>query len=48
VADTFALSAGETRLLLAAPRGQALPPSGSHRIAFDVVAADAEHALATE
>lgn len=46
VAATFALTAGEARLLLAADRGQALLLAGSHRIAFQAIASDAEHALA--
>jgi type IV secretory pathway VirB4 component len=46
VATTFALTAGEARLLLAAPRGQALLLCGGrHRIAFEVVASGAEHTL---
>jgi type IV secretory pathway VirB4 component len=46
IADTFALTAGEARALLAAERGQALLLSGSHRVAFHVVASRREHQLA--
>ncbi len=47
VGDAFALTAGERRLLLTAPRGQGLLISGIHRTAFEAVASTTEHALAT-
>jgi len=47
VGDAFGLTAGERRLLLTARRGFGLLVSGSNRTAFEVVASDAEHALAT-
>jgi hypothetical protein len=46
IADTFALTAGEARTLLAAGRGQALLLAGSHRVAFHVVASAREHQVA--
>ncbi|GIH16340.1 VirB4 family type IV secretion system protein [Rugosimonospora africana] len=46
IADTFALTAGEARMLLAAGRGQALLLAGAHRVAFQVVASSREHTLA--
>jgi len=48
VATTFALTAGEARLLLSAAQGQALLLAGSHRIAFQPIASDSEHALVTD
>lgn len=47
VGDAFGLTAGERRLLLTARRGFGLLVSGSNRTAFEVVASDAEHVLAT-
>jgi hypothetical protein len=47
IADTFHLTGGEARLLLTAPRGQALLLSGQHRVTFQVVADPGEHHLAT-
>jgi hypothetical protein len=47
IADTFHLTAGEARLLLTAPRGQALLLSGQHRVTFQIVADPGEHHLAT-
>ena len=46
IADTFALTAGEARMLLAAGRGEALLLAGSHRVAFQTVASAREHQLA--
>lgn len=46
IADTFALTGGEARMLLAAGRGQALLLSGSERVAFQAVASPREHVLA--
>jgi type IV secretory pathway VirB4 component len=46
IADTFALTGGEARMLLAAGRGQALLLAGSHRVAFQTVASAREHQLA--
>jgi hypothetical protein len=47
VVDTFGLSDGERTFLLTADRGQALLSGGLHRVAFQAVAADAEHELIT-
>jgi type IV secretory pathway VirB4 component len=46
VADAFALTAGEARLLLTAERGQALLVAGTSRVSFRVVASAAEDVLA--
>ena len=46
VAAAFALSAGESRMLMSAERGQALLLSGTHRVPFVPVASDTEHVLA--
>ncbi len=46
IADTFALTAGEARRLLAAQRGEALLLSGSFRAGFHAVSSPAEHRLA--
>ncbi|MEJ3741814.1 conjugal transfer protein TraC [Actinomycetes bacterium KLBMP 9797] len=46
IADTFALTGGEARLLLAAGRGEALLLAGSHRVSFQTVASAREHQLA--
>jgi type IV secretory pathway VirB4 component len=46
IAETFALTGGEARMLLAAGRGQALLLAGSHRVAFQTVASAREHQLA--
>ena len=46
IADTFALTAGEARMLLAAGRGEALLLAGSHRVSFQTVASAREHQLA--
>jgi type IV secretory pathway VirB4 component len=46
IADTFALTGGEARMLLAAGRGEALLLAGSHRVAFQSVASAREHQLA--
>jgi len=46
IADTFALTGGEARMLLAAGRGEALLLAGSHRVAFQAVASAREHQLA--
>ncbi|MFB9319790.1 VirB4 family type IV secretion system protein [Cryptosporangium minutisporangium] len=45
VTDVFALTTGEARQLLAARRGEGLLLSGTHRVAFDVVASPREHRL---
>jgi type IV secretory pathway VirB4 component len=45
VADAFGLTAGEARLLLAAERGEALLVAGTNRVAFRVVASNAEDTL---
>jgi type IV secretory pathway VirB4 component len=45
IADTFALTGGEARMLLAAGRGEALLLAGSHRVAFQTVASAREHQL---
>jgi hypothetical protein len=47
VVDTFGLSDGERAFLLSADRGHALLSAGVHRVAFQAVAADAEHDLIT-
>ncbi|GAA1025688.1 hypothetical protein GCM10009557_00580 [Virgisporangium ochraceum] len=46
ITATFALTAGEARMLLAAGRGEALLLAGSHRVAFQTVASGREHGLA--
>jgi len=46
VTETFGLTAGEARLLLAAGRGEALLLAGSHRVALQTVASQREHELA--
>jgi type IV secretory pathway VirB4 component len=46
MADTFALTGGEARMLLAAGRGEALLLAGSHRVVFQTVASADEHQLA--
>jgi DNA helicase HerA-like ATPase len=46
IADTFALTAGEARRLLAAGRGEALLLSGTFRVGFHAVSSPAEHRLA--
>lgn len=46
IADTFALTGGEARMLLAAGRGEALLLAGSHRVSFHTVASAREHQLA--
>jgi type IV secretory pathway VirB4 component len=45
IADTFALTGGEARMLLAAGRGEALLLAGSHRVSFATVASAREHQL---
>jgi len=45
IADTFGLTAGEARMLLAAGRGEALLLAGSHRVTFQAVASPREHEL---
>jgi type IV secretory pathway VirB4 component len=45
IAETFALTGGEARMLLAAGRGEALLLAGSHRVAFTTVASAREHQL---
>ncbi|WP_426513096.1 VirB4 family type IV secretion system protein [Dactylosporangium sp. McL0621] len=45
IAETFALTGGEARMLLAAGRGEALLLAGSHRVAFTIVASSREHQL---
>ena len=47
VAETFYLSEGEKRLLLAADRGEGLFFAGTNHIAIKIVASDAEHKLIT-
>ncbi len=47
VAETFYLSEGEKRLLLAADRGEGLFFAGANHIAIKIVASDAEHRLVT-
>jgi hypothetical protein len=46
IAETFALTGGEARMLLAAGQGEALLLAGSHRVAFHTVASAREHQLA--
>jgi type IV secretory pathway VirB4 component len=46
VAAAFDLTGAERHALLAARRGEALLVAGQHRVRFDVVADDEEHALA--
>jgi type IV secretory pathway VirB4 component len=46
IAETFALTAGEARRLLAAGRGEALLLAGTARVGFHAVASAAEHKLA--
>ncbi|WP_204000901.1 VirB4 family type IV secretion system protein, partial [Virgisporangium aurantiacum] len=46
IAETFALTGGEARMLLSAGRGEALLLAGSHRVAFQTVASTREHQLA--
>ncbi|MEU7874287.1 conjugal transfer protein TraC [Dactylosporangium sp. NPDC049140] len=45
IAETFALTGGEARMLLAAGRGEALLLAGAHRVAFTTVASTREHQL---
>ncbi|MEU1969680.1 DUF87 domain-containing protein [Micromonospora sediminicola] len=45
VADAFGLTAGESRLLLGARRGEGLLLSGTHRVSFHAVASKKEHRL---
>lgn len=45
IAETFSLTGGEARMLLAAGRGEALLLAGSHRVAFQTVASAREHQL---
>ena len=45
ISETFALTGGEARMLLAAGRGEALLLAGSHRVAFQTVASAREHQL---
>jgi conjugal transfer ATP-binding protein TraC len=47
VAETFYLSEGEKRLLLAADKGEGLFFAGTNHIAIKVVASEAEHKLVT-
>jgi type IV secretory pathway VirB4 component len=47
IADTFALTGGEARTLLAAGRGEALLLAGAHRVAFQTVASAREHRMAS-
>ncbi|MEV5704827.1 DUF87 domain-containing protein [Actinoallomurus sp. NPDC052274] len=47
ITEAFNLTDGERQLLASAHRGQGLLAAGSDRVAFDVVASPAEHALAT-
>ena len=47
VSDAFALTAGEARLLLSAPRGEALLVAGRARVPFRSLASPAEHRLLT-
>ena len=48
IAETFALTGGEARMLLAAGRGEALLLAGSHRVAFQTVASAREHQLCAD
>jgi hypothetical protein len=45
IADTFALTGGEARRLLAVARGEALLLAGTQRVGFQVVASHREHEL---
>jgi type IV secretory pathway VirB4 component len=45
IADTFALTGGEARMLLSAGRGEALLLAGCHRVALQTVASAREHQL---
>jgi type IV secretory pathway VirB4 component len=45
IAETFALTGGEARRLLAASRGEALLLSGTFRVGFTVVSSPAEHKI---
>ncbi|WP_374273656.1 VirB4 family type IV secretion system protein [Actinoplanes sp. M2I2] len=47
VADAFGLTGGERRMLLGARVGHGLLVCGSNRTAFEAIASQAEHALAT-
>ncbi|GAA4617203.1 hypothetical protein GCM10023195_76680 [Actinoallomurus liliacearum] len=47
ITEAFHLTDGERQLLASAHRGQGLLAAGSDRVAFEVVASPAEHALAT-
>lgn len=47
VADAFGLTAGERRMLLAAPVGHGLLICGPHRTAFESIASKTEHRYAT-
>ncbi len=47
IADTFNLSEGEKRLLLAADKGEGLFFAGANHVAIKVVASDMEHRLIT-
>ncbi|MFC0532124.1 VirB4 family type IV secretion system protein [Phytohabitans kaempferiae] len=47
VADAFGLTAGERRILLAAPPGHGLLLSGTSRTSFQAIASPTEHAIAT-
>lgn len=47
VVDAFHLSSGERQFLLSAERGQGLLAAGTQRVAFETIASDSEHALAT-
>jgi hypothetical protein len=47
VADVFHLTAGEARLLLAAPRGEALLVAGAARVSYQAIASPTEHATIT-
>lgn len=46
VSEAFGLTAGESRLLLSAPRGEGLLVAGRSRIPFRAVGSAAEHRLA--
>jgi len=47
VADVFHLTTGEARLLLAAPRGEALLVAGTSRVSYQAIASPTEHATIT-
>ena len=47
IADTFDLTNGEARLLLTAPRGEALLIAGDARVAYRATASPTEHHLIT-